>query len=138
MGILLIKTDLTKQRKYKIVFDESYQLETSERKTFDKWRYAEIPGRYGKVYPYSESLFAAYIKSPKIYTPIIRMKKHKIIQEGYMEIVFLFPPGDFDFFATEMKLRKKRQMSEKQRILASERLKKYHFSGKSTQIKATS
>src|SRR5258708_2335764 len=66
-----------------ISLDESWMAETREnRREFlsmgDQWKYFEILGRYGKVYPYSEEIAAVFVTALKAKRLIAFLTQHGV------------------------------------------------------------
>lgn len=124
------------QKRYRVFIEDSYEVETDPGKSKELWRYMELRGKYGHIYPYSERKFAVYLKSPTIYERLKRQGKWQKIQEGDTECVFLFDRPGLEFFAKLIQSRKKRIMSESERKRLTELSKKHSARGRKASIKA--
>jgi len=98
--------------------DESYFHENEPGKELEKWRYYEVRGRHGTVYPYGWEKPAVYYHSNKIANRD-RKKGWKCIQRGDEECVFLIPMEDLEYALASIKPWHKRHISHE----TAERLK---------------
>lgn len=125
---------LTKNR-YRISQDQSFDHESEPGKTAWQWRYQEIRGRHGVLYPYSATQLAVTFTS-NIVANRFEDKKWKVLQDGDDERTTLIPLEALDSVLEAIKPRKKRQISEFNRLKSIERLKAYSF-GKKTALNAS-
>jgi len=120
--------------RFRLAFDEAALIEPSGKK--DPW-YQVIPSRYGHIYPYSDTLLAIHSKGSGIrrkLQAIEGLAAHNWSDDG--EAIFLFAPGLFNRVAEIAKPRRKRQLSDDQRQIATDRLRAFHFKPNSMQPKA--
>jgi hypothetical protein len=102
----------TEQRRYKVFIDDSYEAEKEPGKTFEQWRYYELRGKYGSVYPYSETDLAMCVTSPKIAGRIRReMPDWPVIQSGDEETVFKVANSTLFSCAEAIQAKKRRVIS---------------------------
>lgn len=101
--------------------DEAWHIETAESnpsKVKDKPWYYEILGKYGAVYLYGENKLAVRITGNRIKGRI--KKDYQDILSLYLEAenesIFLFNPENFEIVAGLIKARRKKQISEKERL----------------------
>jgi len=89
----------------------------------------EIVCKKGDIEPYSLTELCCYQKFPNrvgIYALKNRLPKYcTVTQETGGEIVFKFPKEHLDEIADLVKAKKRRKISEEQRLLCAERLKSY-------------
>lgn len=114
------------QNRYKVFLDESYKTESESGKSNELWRYYEIRGKYGHIYPYSDSKLGMFITS-NIISNKIHEKEWKIIQNGQEERVYLLPNNDLDKASQYIKARKKRHLSPQQIEELKKRVAKFRF-----------
>ncbi|MFN0116880.1 MAG: hypothetical protein ACKVQC_01130 [Elusimicrobiota bacterium] len=130
--------NLGNQSKWKITLDASYMAQYSfmNKKIWkevkeDKWRYYEIQGRYGVIYPYSESHLAVYFTSLRVFRDYSHQGKWMLIRQGDWEGVYIVPNDCLDEAAEAIKAYRKRHISTehlKKLATGRERLKSNHFS----------
>lgn len=102
-------------RKYKVFVDDAYRAETTQNKSADKWRYLELRGKYGYVYPFSSSHIAVAVTGPKIATKLLKRPGWKVLQNADDAIVFMIPDEDTSFAFSTLKLFRKKVLSEEDR-----------------------
>lgn len=102
-------------KKFKIFIDDAYRAESSPNKSAERWRYLELRGKYGYVYPYSQTQLAIAITGPKIAAKFLRRGGWKIIQDGEDATVFLIPEEDLGVAFITLKLLKKKVLSDEDR-----------------------
>lgn len=110
---------------YKITFDESYKAEKDKEARAEKWRYYEVCGKKGKIYPYSAQMLAIYLQDVKVdqtEARFIRKQGWRIIQNGDWEIVALFPASDLQKALPLIEPKKCRILTEVQKIIMAGRL----------------
>jgi hypothetical protein len=96
-------------KRYKTEFDPAAYEEPGGKT--DLW-YCQIPCKYGCIYPYSSDKLAFYCDGYRIKTKIIREHPEiKLLQDGDIEAVFIFPVRQFDILAKYAKPRRKRRLS---------------------------
>ena len=128
--------ELTRTR-YKTRLDESYDHETEDGKSAEKWRYVEIIGWYGIIYPYSESLLAVQISSGTIRERLLRQgipDDWEKIQDADDGVVFTLPNKDLDVAAGLIRARAKRRGSKE----AAKRLARFQFKRKNDAAQTSS
>jgi hypothetical protein len=115
--------DLKKQygKKYRIFTDEAWAAEDSQSnpdKVKDKPWYYEIRGKYGVIYLYGDNKLAVRITGNRIKSRI--KTEYKDILSLYIEAenesIFLFNPENFEIVAGLIKARRKKQISEQERL----------------------
>ena len=118
-----LKTD---QSRYKVFLDDSYAVEKEEGKTAELWRYYELRGLQGIIYPWSESHLAAQLNAFNSPIPGRVKAEHPewtVIQSGDREITFKIPNKDFEDAAQLARCRKRRVVAPE----AAERLAQFRF-----------
>lgn len=122
-----LKTD---QKIYRVYLEDG-----ANANQVDAWRYFELRGKYGTIYPYSESHLAIQIKSSILANRVRRTKRYPLLQDADDVVVFKAPDSELKSFASMLKCSKLRHLSEQQR----EKLKlmglKYKFKPGHTAIK---
>jgi hypothetical protein len=134
--------DLTTQKKYRVYIEESYDHETEEGKTFEKWRYQELRGKYGTVYPYSHDYLGVQVKAGKIGNKTRRQHPDwPVIQDCDDLIVFKVKNSELGEAAKIIQARVRRYLTEDQKRLLAEKgvqfLFKPGYKAEETPIKAT-
>ncbi|MHC4269746.1 MAG: hypothetical protein ACYSWS_01205 [Planctomycetota bacterium] len=119
-------------KKYKLLMEEAWNAEDSQAnpdKVKDKLWYYEIRGKYGVIYLYGTDKLAVRITGNRIKSRI--KTEYTDILSLYLEAedvsIFLFNPENFEIVAKFIKAKRKRQITEEQRLLIIERTKKYRF-----------
>lgn len=115
--------DLKEQygKKYRIYMDEAWHIETAESnpsKVKDKPWYYEIQGKYGAVYLYGENKLAVRITGNRIKSKI-KTEYGSLLRlyiEAENESIFLFNPENLEIVAGLIKARRKKQISERERL----------------------
>jgi hypothetical protein len=115
------------QKRYKVFMDESFMVETDTETRKEKWRYYELRGPAGSVYPYSETEMAVCILSNRIGYATHRQTKWPIIQDGDMEIVLKLPASEWAKAADIVCARKRPQLSEATKERLRSFVKRYAF-----------
>ena len=118
-----LKTD---QRRYKVFLDPSYEAEKEDGKTKEQWRYYELRGKYGTIYPYSETLLGVCYTSKRKSESVLAEKGYRVIQDGDEETVVVVDLKEFQYVAQSIKARLKRIGIPG----SGDRLAKYHFKPK--------
>ena len=101
--------------------DEAWHIETAyfnPSKVKDKPWYYEIQGKYGTVYLYGVNKLAVRITGNRIKSRI-KTEYGNILSlylEAENESIFLFNPENFEIVAQLIKARRKKQISEKERL----------------------
>ncbi len=108
-------------KKYRVFMDEAWNAEDSQSnpdKVKDKPWYYEIRGNYGIVYLYGVNMLAVRITGNRIksrikteYTDIL-----SLYLEAQDDSIFLFNPDNFEIVAGLIKARKRKQISEQERM----------------------
>jgi len=129
--------DLKKeQKRYRVYLEDG-----ASPQQVDVWRYYELRGTYGQICPYSESHLGIQITSPKIANRIKRLTtiglvgQYPIIQDADDMTVFKVPNDKLEFFALLLNCRKKRIVSDSERVRLAELSKKHGFKVKSSPVK---
>jgi len=75
----------------------------------DSWRYYELRGKRGVIYPYNETQLACmgYRKDGMSPTKFVDSKGYKILQDADDMLTFLFPVADFPIVSAKFQLKKK-------------------------------
>ncbi len=108
--------------KYRITYDESYDVKGTRRATRDPWM-MQIPCRRGvTIFPHSDELLAVELdRHNKMARRIAKLPGTVIHQDGDHEKTILFPVCVFDTIAEIVQPRKRRILSEEQKArLASQ------------------
>jgi hypothetical protein len=108
-------------KKYRIFMDEAWKAEDSQSnpdKVKDKPWYYEIRGKYGVIYLYGANKLAVRITGNRIKSRIKTEYRNilSLYLEAEDESIFLFNPENFEIVAKLIKARRKRQISEKERL----------------------
>ncbi len=123
------------QSRYKVFIEESYAVETDSEARAEKWRYYELRGSLGDIYPYSISHLCVLIRSNRVGEKTRRLKPAwKLIQNGDDEMVFLLPNEELEQAALIVHPRKRRFMTEEQKARAAERLRRFQFPGRAVEV----
>lgn len=119
--------DLSQQKKYKVFMDESFfcQLKGLKDKKEDKWRYCELRGKYGMIYPYSESLLGVQVKAGKKAEGLRRRNPSwKVVQDCDDFVVFLVDNQQLETVSGIIEAKRRRALSDESRKQLAERLSK--------------
>src|ERR1044071_4743719 len=110
-----LKTD---QDKWKVSVDESYEALKKFGDAIswglakkEKWRYYEIRGRYGMVYPYSASHLCAHFSSIRLFKQKADKPGWKKFREGDSEGDYLILNRDLEIAASAIRAYRKRHLS---------------------------
>ncbi len=112
------------QKRYRVFVDESYATETDTEARREKWRYYELRGKYGTIYPYSATQLAVYFNTKKVSNPFIKRAGWVKKQDGDSETVFWIPDSYLELAANTIKARKRRVISPEMLATLVNRLKK--------------
>ena len=124
--------DLRTQRKYRIYLEEAHNA-----KELESWRFYEMRGFYGTIWPYSQTHLACLILSNRIGERIRREKPHwKLIQNGDNEMCFKLENKFIEEAAEVIRAKKKRRMTPEQKEKLVEMGRKHHFKSKTNGDKA--
>jgi hypothetical protein len=113
--------------KYRVTTDPSYDAEKEDGKTQWQWRYHEIIGKYGTLYPFSENQLAVRFDSIHIANRFSG-RGWKVIQDGTDERTALVPKEAATEVLTAIRARKKRQLTPEQKLVMVERAAKARLS----------
>jgi hypothetical protein len=113
-------------RRYRVTLDESWGHETEEGKSKNEWRYHEIKGKYGVIYPYSYSQLTCIFNSMIVYG-WFKDRGWRIIQDGESEKNVFIPFESIEEVLKAIKPRKRRQLTEEQKKRLTEQVKAYSF-----------
>lgn len=102
-------------RKYRIFLDDAYKAETTANKSADKWRYLELRGKYGYLYPYSSAQVAVAFTSIKVGNKLKGRAGWKVLQDAEDAIVFLIPDEDIQFSIKALKIYRRRAISDSEK-----------------------
>ena len=100
--------------RFKLALDEVALLEPGGKK--DPW-YQVMPCRHGQIYPYSDKLLAIHVKGYAARRKLADMAglvQYNWSEDG--EAVFLFAPALFEKVAEIVKPKRRRRLSEAQRM----------------------
>lgn len=100
--------NLSEQNEYKVYLEESWYAETDREAKIDKWRYYELRGKYGIVYPFSAFQLAVSVNSKK---RLRKLGKVQIVQEGDQERTVLVDNSRWNEAAAVIEAKKKRKYS---------------------------
>lgn len=118
--------------KYRLFVEASRSTERDAQVRKEIWRYYELQGLYGIIYPYSSYQPAVHFTSIRVANRFRKRANWKILQSGDQEIVYLIPMDDLRFAAKVIRARKKRQLSTEQREKRAQILSKVRPSPKRT------
>ncbi|MGH7178454.1 MAG: hypothetical protein ACREJC_13835 [Tepidisphaeraceae bacterium] len=105
---------------YRITWDPAYDPGHVARDKRDPW-HAQIPCRYGVIYPQGGDFLAAEVDNHRMLTkPLLAIKGVRLSQDGDHEKTFLFPVELFDQVAAILQPRRKRLVSEEVRRLLAD------------------
>lgn len=108
-------------KKYRVTTEDSFEQETDTESRRERWRYYEIRGKHGSVFPYSFDKLAVTFTSIQIAN---RFDSLIIMQNGETERTCLIPSGGEDAVIRAIRPRNRRQLSEATKIMLRERLSK--------------
>jgi hypothetical protein len=117
--------DLQKQfgDTYRITWDPAHR----PRESPDPW-YAQIPCRFGLIYPHGQAMLAVEIDGHKnVVAQVKKVPGIVLHQDGDTEKTFLFPVDQFGAVAALVHPYRKRRLSEEQKARAVETLRAYQF-----------
>lgn len=98
-------------------------LEQGSTEAVDRWRFYEIRGAKGSIWPYSETHLAVLFNRNRLGCRIQRERPEwPLLQNGEHEMVFKVSNAELDLAARSIRAYKRRHLSDEQRKLASERL----------------
>jgi len=104
--------DLKKeQSKYRVFVDSSFDYEKESGKTAEKWRYYEIRGKYGYIYPWDEKDLCVCFTSNKIARKVEKNKNWPLIQSGDDETVYRFNSSELYDVAQAIVAKRRRIVS---------------------------
>jgi hypothetical protein len=104
-----LKTD---QKRYRVFVDESYEAEKEDGKMANLWRYYELRGNFGILYPFSETELAVTITSSRIAQKATRkVLGWQVIQNGDDETTLKLQNKDFEAAVDLIRPRKRRLVS---------------------------
>lgn len=103
-------------KRFRVTVEESFNAEKDTEERRAKWRYYEIRGHDGYVYPFGWNKPAVCFTNNHIGLKIARFRGAKWVrvQSGDNEAVFLIPMDDLEFAIRSIKPRRKRFVSEKE------------------------
>jgi hypothetical protein len=116
-------------KRYKVTYEESYQAARGTGASRgDPWLMI-LPCRHGHIYPHGGSTLAASTnhRGPTA-RKLAALDCTTVYQDGDDGVTVHFDVADFVQVAKVMKPRRRRQMTEEQKQVATERLAKYAFS----------
>lgn len=107
--------NLYHQKRYRVFTDESWFVEKEPGKDKEKWRYAELRGKYGMVYPYSYDWLGVQIKAGNVGEATRRANPGwAVIQDCDDFLVFKVKNEELDKAAGIVRARKRRAMTPEQ------------------------
>ena len=115
-------------RKYRVTYEESHYAQYGPRaQTDDPWLQI-IPCRRGHIFPHGDNILAASTnnRGPTAHK-LAALDFTTISQDADDGVTLLFPVEKFPEVAKLMHPKRRRQLTEKQRLAAAERLAKYAF-----------
>ena len=116
-----------KTTKYRVTLDESYDHETEPGKSKEQWRWREIRGRYGMIYPYNERDLGVQVKARIVAERTRREQKWLVLQDADDPVVFKTPNENLDIAAKIIKARTRRIPSPEQKAKMLVRIAAYRF-----------
>lgn len=119
--------------RYRIGHDEAAEHETGGKQ--DPW-FCLIPCRHGQIYPHSDGRLAVFCDRPRQFGKLAAIPGVEMSQEGDTEAVFVFPPEAFDRVAVVILPKRRRRLSETQRLAAIVRLRAHQYKPNSMQPSA--
>jgi hypothetical protein len=99
-------------KRYKITLDESYEAGADDN---GKLWYYRIEARSGHVYVHSETQLGVYVKGRLKIGMVGAIPGLRLHQRGDLEATYVFAPELLDRVATEIKAKKRRQLSDEQK-----------------------
>lgn len=119
---------LAKAGRFKTALDESAEIEGQSRD--ERLWLVQIPGKYGHVFVQGFAELGAYVQTYKNdrLERLLAIKGTRLLQRGDREASVAFRPKDLEAVAVVLGLRRRRQMSEEQKLKAGERLAAYRYS----------
>ena len=116
--------DFDKQKKYRVMLEEGHSRNETE-----AWRYLEIHGRRGMVYPWNADILGVQVKAGKLGEKTRRAHKDwVVIQDADDLLVFKVPYKDLDEAAKIIHAYRKRHLSEEQKAKVAENFRKWRAS----------
>ena len=116
-------------RKYRVTYEESYYAQYGPYARADDPWLQIIPCQRGHIFPWGSSTLAASTnKRGPTAKKLGNLDFATVHQDGSDGMTVLFPVERFPEVAKLMKPRRRRQMTEEQRLAAAERLAKFAFS----------
>lgn len=116
-------------KRYRVTLDESWEHEKEEGKSLNEWRYHEIKGKFGTLYPYSKDQLTCLFTS-LIIANRFNNRGWKVIQSGDTEINIFIPFENVEEVLRAIRPKKRRQLSDDQKKVNAERLRRFYFGRK--------
>lgn len=111
--------------RFRVTLDPSFMAEREKGKTAEVWRYHEIHGRYGMVYPFSADQAAVYFKTLRIGNLFPALP---IVRDGEGERVCFCPAEAIENVLAAIQARRRRKpMTPEQREAALARIERFRF-----------
>lgn len=111
--------------RYRVTLDESFKIADTESRK-EEWRYQEIKGKYGVIFPYGWDKPAVTFTSNVVANRFSQKANDwQILQNGEDERTYLIPKSDLGEIFDAIKPRKKRQLTPEQRERLIEMGKKH-------------
>jgi hypothetical protein len=99
-------------KKYRISLDESYEAGADDN---GKLYYYQIQGRYGHIYTHGPERLGVHVKGRLKIGKVGAIPGLKLHQRGETEATYVFAPELLDRVATEIKAKKRRQLTDEQK-----------------------
>lgn len=120
--------ELAEPKGYKLSLDESWYPGCGETKK----RYWQIKCKYGVIYPTGENTLGAYTDHVRVIPRLLALGS--LAQRGDDDASILFDPARLAEVGELLHAKRKRRMSEEQRVAAALRLSQYSFKKNTQQI----
>lgn len=96
----------TNQKKYRV-----YREDGARGREPEAWRYYELHGKFGAIYPYNQETLGVQITGKVIAGQVRRLHKFEIIQDADDMTVFKAPNAPLHFFGKLLKLKIQTRLS---------------------------
>ena len=112
---------------YRIAYDEAYQHERSEFRAIEEPHLQQIPCPRGHIYPVDGDTLAVFVAGGITREKLRTISGCRLVVDGSDGATFTFDVDCFAAVAEVVKPRRRRHLSESQRLASIERLREYRF-----------
>lgn len=121
----MIDLKKTYSKKFRIQLDESFEI--GDRSSEERlWCY-QIPCKHGHIAVHGKDTLSGYTSKSRMIPRLESIPGVIVKQRGDSEMTVVFPPNLIEQVADVLQARRRRQLSEEQRIAAAERLSPHRF-----------